>query len=116
AVRTKRRTPVLVALASAAGILLAGVTIIRVSTDTGELVIKSSDPGIEITVKRNGKAVEELTLKQGDNRMSVYSGDVEVVIKGANADAYEIKNNRITVRRGDRPVVEIEHKLAALGG
>src|SRR5262249_32978324 len=42
---------------------------------------------------------------------SVYSGHIEVVLKGANADEFVLKNNRITLKRGDKRVVEIERKV-----
>jgi Leucine-rich repeat (LRR) protein len=103
-----RRNRVLVA-AFAAAILLAGIVTIRVATDKGELVIKA-DEAVEVTIKRNGKPVEDLELKRGDNVTSIYSGDIEVVLKDADPDEFVIKNNRITLKRGDKPVVEIERK------
>src|SRR5262249_30984763 len=56
----------------------------------------------------------ELTLKQGNNATTVYSGEIEVILKGSNADSFEVKNNRITLRRGDTMVVEIVPKAATL--
>jgi serine/threonine protein kinase/Leucine-rich repeat (LRR) protein len=104
----RRRRVLLAAVAAAAMILLAGITI-RIATDKGELVIKA-DESVEVTIKRNGKPVEDLELKKGPNVTSVYSGDIEVVLKGANADEFVIKNNRITLKRGDKPMVEIERR------
>jgi serine/threonine protein kinase/Leucine-rich repeat (LRR) protein len=99
----------LLLVAAAALILLAGITTIRIATDKGELDIKA-DESVEVTIKRNGKPVEDLELKEGRNVTTVYSGDIEVVLKGANADEFVIKNDHITLKRGDKPVVEIERK------
>jgi serine/threonine protein kinase/Leucine-rich repeat (LRR) protein len=107
----RRRRALVAAFAAAAMILLAGITTFRIATDKGDLVIKT-DESVEITVKRNGKPVEDLELKTGENVTRVYSGDIEVVLKGANADAFVVKNNRITLKRGDKLVVEIERKVA----
>src|SRR5262249_35819337 len=60
------RRRVLVAAFAAAAVILAAITIISVSTDKGELVIKA-DSAVEVTIKRNGKPVEDLELKKGDN-------------------------------------------------
>ena len=83
-------------------------------TDKGELIIKSAEANVEITVKRNGKPVDDLVLKKGDNAYSVYSGEIEVVLRGTNADSFVVRNNTVTLKRGDDWVVEIERKgLAA---
>jgi serine/threonine protein kinase len=105
----KRRRVLVAVVGAAALILLAGITTVRIATDKGESVIKA-DESVEVTIKRNGKPVEDLELKKGRNVTSVYSGDIEVVLKGANADEFVIKNDHITLKRGDKPVVEIERK------
>jgi serine/threonine protein kinase/Leucine-rich repeat (LRR) protein len=108
----RRRRVLVAAFAAAVVILLAGIITIRVAGDKGELVIKA-DESVEVTIKRNDKPVEDLKLKKGDNIVSVYSGDIEVILKGANADEFLVKNNHITLKRGDKLVVEIERKAVA---
>jgi hypothetical protein len=93
--------------------LLAATVVVRIATDKGELVIQSPDPNVKITVKRNGKPVEELELIAGESNVRVRSGEVEVILKGASIDKYEIKNDRFTLSRGDKPVIEITRKALA---
>jgi Leucine-rich repeat (LRR) protein len=105
----RRRRRLLAAVLAAAAVLLAAVIVIRIITDNGELVIES-DGSVEVTIKRNGKPVENLLLKQGKNTVSVYSGDIEVVLKRNKDDEYVVKNGRVTLRRGGKELVRIERQ------
>lgn len=84
--------------------------VIQVQTDRGELVITSSVPEVQLVVKRNGTAVRDLTVTTGVETVSVYSGQVEVEIRGANADQYQVRNGKVVLSRGKREVVQIERK------
>jgi serine/threonine protein kinase len=103
----------LIAAIGVAALLLAGAIVVRIATDKGELIIRSPDPNVEITVKRNGKPVEDLEVSSGESNVRVRSGEVEVVLRGAHADRYEVRNNRVILSRGDKPVIEIVRKPAA---
>ena len=81
--------------------------VIRVQTDRGQLII-TSPADLDIAIKRNGIEEKELKLTAGPNDVSIFSGRVEVVIRGANADHYLVKNGKFTLSRNDRTVVDIE--------
>ena len=125
----KRNRTGLIALA-AAFVILAGI-VIHIATDNAELVIVAPDKGIEVVVRKvaeslrdskvagslrdpsSGHGVPGLQLHTGENSVRVRSGEVEVVLTGTNADQYEVGDNRIVLKRGDRKVVEITRREKA---
>lgn len=107
----QRRTPLgrAILLALGAVLLLSGAYVVKIATDRGELVIESSDPGVEVVVKRAGKVYDELELSQGENRTSVRSGEYEVILKG-ETDGLRVENGVFTLTRGEEAVVKITHR------
>ena len=97
------------AIAAAAFVLLAGI-VIRVATDNAELVIVAPEKGVEVSVRQVTSGDKALSLTTGENTVRVRSGEVEVVLTGANADQYEVADNRIVLKRHDRKIVEITRK------
>ncbi|MBI3468873.1 MAG: serine/threonine protein kinase, partial [Planctomycetes bacterium] len=108
----------LTALAAAAAVLFAlGGVVYRISTDRGELVINCHDDAVEVTIKRNGKpVVEGLEVSHGQEKTTVRSGDIEVLIRGDHADDFTVTSNqggqpKFVLSRDGKAVVEIERKL-----
>ncbi len=95
-----------------AAVMLAFL-VIRVQTDRGQVVIQSPSADLDIAIKRNDVEEKELKLIAGSNAVSIFSGRVEVVIRGANADHYQVKNGKFTLSRNDRTIVDIERIEAA---
>ncbi|MCA9145793.1 MAG: protein kinase, partial [Planctomycetales bacterium] len=87
--------------------LLAAALVIKVQTDRGEVVIKSFDPDIEVLVKRNGEAVDEITLDNDPVSTKVRTGEISIEVKGVDPDGVRIKNGKFELTKGERVVVEI---------
>ncbi|HWB11429.1 MAG TPA: protein kinase [Pirellulales bacterium] len=103
----------LVLAAGGLAAMMAAAFVIRVLTDQGELVITSPESEIHATIKRDGQSVKELTLTMGENHVKVRSGNVEVVLMGANAGSFQVtKNEKVTLSRGGSEVVTIERRPA----
>ena len=98
---------VLAAVLGVAAVVVAFL-VIRVQTDRGELLITSPEANLDIAIKRNGVDVKEFKLTAGKNDVSVFSGEMEVVIRGAAADQFRVKNGKFTLTRGGRIVVNVE--------
>ncbi len=97
---------------------LAAAIVIKIS-DRAELVITSPEPGLEVKVVQLADNVDGAlrdpnapiyTLHPGENSVRVRSGQVEVVLTGANADEYEVLGEKITLKRFGREVVEIKRR------
>ncbi|HUG89273.1 MAG TPA: hypothetical protein VML55_00465, partial [Planctomycetaceae bacterium] len=111
--RRRRAVPLVLGVAAAVLLGVAAVFVVRVQTDRGELVIRSSDPGVQVLVKHGGEPVEDWELKQGENRTSVRSGDYEVLLIG-DTDGLSVRDGAFTLTRGGRQVVTIERTRPAL--
>ncbi len=79
-------------------------------SDRAELVITSPDLGLEVKIVQLAQPEQERTLTFGKNSVRVRSGQVEVVLTGANADEYEVVADKITLKRFGREVVEIKRR------
>ena len=101
-------------IAGAFFFILAGVIVIKIS-DRAELVIKSTDPGVEVSVRQLAQPEQDRTLTIGENSVRVHSGQVEVTVTGANADQYEVRNNGVVMKRFGREVVEITRRESVVG-
>lgn len=88
---------------------LAAAIVIKIS-DSAELVITSPEPGLEVKIVQLAQPEQERTLTFGKNSVRVRSGQVEVVLTGANADEYEVVGDKITLKRFGQEVVEIKRR------
>ena len=103
------RKPDLRWIAAAIFFILAAAIVIKIS-DRAELVITSKVEGLEVKVLQLSQPEQERTLTIGENSVRVRSGQVEVVLTGANADEYEVVGDKITLKRFGREVVEIKRR------
>jgi len=99
-------------LAAGAVLLLGAAYVIQIVTDRGVLVIESSDPGVEVLVKRSGEVYDELQLEQGENKTSVRSGNYEIILQ-RETDGLKVVGGVFTLTRGEQAVVTITRKDAS---
>ncbi len=107
-----RRPRVLIATALAVLATVAGfLTLItyRIQTGTGELVIETDDPDIEVIVKRGGQQVTIVNPKTKD-RIELGAGRYELQLAGGGA-GLRLSPDTFTLRRGDKTVVTVRRPL-----
>jgi hypothetical protein len=105
----RRKWPTILVGALAIGALAAvgyfgAPTIYRVATDQGDLVIESNDPRVEVIIKNGAGKVIDHTAKR---EILLKSGEYEidcVIVDGAGEQRFLTR--RLTIRRGDRLVVD----------
>lgn len=105
--RRRRRNGMLVGLATAASLLLAGI--IYVVTDKGTLVIDSADDHIEVIIRRGGQEMQVFDTVTGTKALRLPSGEYEVSIRGKQ-NTYTLDKDRFELRRGTEVVVTVLRK------
>jgi formylglycine-generating enzyme required for sulfatase activity/dipeptidyl aminopeptidase/acylaminoacyl peptidase len=85
-----------------------GGVVIRIATNKGEIVIKTDDPNIAVTV-RDGKGV----IRDGvtDRQIEVTAGDCEVEVK-PSPDGPSLFTKRFQLRRGGKEIVDVAYEVA----
>ena len=105
-------------VAVAAGLLfvaaaLAGLVVYRIQTDTGEVVIETTDKAIEVVVTRGGEFVTIYDPKSGQ-KLILRSGTYELELKGKPTglklvlDGGSASPQKVTLKRGDVVIAKIE--------
>ena len=94
----------LVGLLGLAGYFFAP-QIIRVVTNQGEIVIDTKVDDVKIEVVENGQVVRVVDLAT-ENSIEVHAGKYEIRPMGT-ANQVEIKNNNLTLTRGETEIVTI---------
>ena len=102
------------------GVIITAAAIIYVKTDNGTLVIKTQDPNARILVKRDGKEIQTIEVKQyvdvGDTheakpgngvriQVNLRSGDYEIELLGSGT--LQLSKNQVTIRRGHSDSIQI---------
>ena len=93
-------------LAAGAGSL--GLITYRIQTETGELVIESDDPDIDVIIKQGGKQVTIVDPKT-NNRIELNTGRYELQMAGGG-DGLKLSTDSFTLKRGDRTVVTVRRE------
>ena len=104
----------LLAGAWAALLLLAvamGV-VITLQTGSGQLVIETASPDVEVRVLKAGQPHRQLTIKQKAQSLRLGAGEYEIEIVSA-ADGLEIENGIYTLKRGETWLAKIVHRRDA---
>jgi hypothetical protein len=96
---------VLLALLGWAGYQLAPV-VIRIATDKGEVVLRTDDPDVEVTVRQHGKVVEVLDRKTRQ-KVELPSGEYEAAVDG-DRQGLRLSATTFTLRRGATQIVSVE--------
>lgn len=96
--------------------LLAGV-VIHIMTDSGELIVKSPNDNVQVTVRHlSGEPAKDIELTKGHGHVTLRSGRYEVIITGDDVDQFNITPNLVTLSRGDEKIVTIERKATGAAG
>ena len=104
----ERRRP---RLATATAILaflvagLLGVSVYRIATDDGELVIRTENEDVDVVVSKGGKVVKIIDTKSGKH-VTLNSGDYELALKNGK-DELKISPVKMTVKRGETVLATI---------
>jgi WD40 repeat protein len=77
----------------------------RIQTQTGELVIESDDPNIEVIVKQGGQRVTIVDPKTKDS-IELKAGRYELQLAGGG-DGFKLSTDAFTLKRGDKTVVTV---------
>ncbi len=108
--RTSRRRPWLAVVVVLAALLpLAywfGPTVIRITTNKGELVIETDSPGVEVSVRHNGATLVD---RSRDRHFVLSAGDGEVDVYEP-ASGLRLLTRKFTLRRGGSEVVSAQMK------
>ena len=85
--------------------------IIRISTDQGELVIKTENKDVTVKVSGDGGDVRVLDASTGAS-FDIRSGEFTITAVGKDGKTeFEVVPNQLTMRRGGREVVTVTQKL-----
>jgi WD40 repeat protein len=101
---------VLLAALGGAGYLF-GPTVIRIATDRGEVVLRTDDPGVEVTVRQGGKVVVILDRKT-QQQVELPSGEYEVALNG-DPGGLRLSATTFTLKRGATRIVTVERQPVA---
>jgi WD40 repeat protein len=102
--RPRGRLVVAVAAGLLAALGLAGA-VYRIATDTGELVIETVDPNVEVVIKQGGRQVSIVDGRTNWN-INLRSGRYELELAGGK-EGLALSANEFTLRRGDRETVHV---------
>ena len=80
----------------------------RIQTATGELVIESDDPGIEVIVKQGGKRVTIVDTKTS-HRIELKAGSYELQLAGGG-EGLKLSTDTFMLKRGDKTVVTVRRE------
>ncbi len=83
----------------------------RIQTATGELVIESDDPSIELIVKQGGKQVTIVDPKTS-NRIELNAGQYELQLADGG-EGLKLSTDSFTLKRGDKTVVTVRREPRA---
>ncbi|MEX0819427.1 MAG: protein kinase [Pirellulaceae bacterium] len=93
--------------------LAAGI-IIRIATDNGELIVRAEEDA-QVLVRRNGTTVRQLEVEKGNHTVTVRSGNYELELK-TKSDELMISRNAVSIKRGERVVVHVQHRPKSVSG
>jgi WD40 repeat protein len=110
--RRRHRTVVAVAAGLLAAVL-GGLAVYRVATDKGELEIRTDDPDVQVVIEKGGNQVTVLDLKT-KQKIELRSGEYTLQL-GKGASDLRLSTDRVTLSRGDRPIVEVRRLPATAG-
>ena len=103
-------------MAAAAVLLVAvgmmfGPQVVRIAMNKGQIVIKTDDPNIEVTVKEGGATLLDRT---SGRTITVAAGEhqLEVTVKLPGEDAIQFRTDQFTLTRGGNKIVDVGLELA----
>jgi serine/threonine protein kinase len=99
--------------AGAAAVLLvvAGVVLVRIATDKGDLVVETDDPNIKVVVSQGGKQVA-IVDTQTKREVRLASGTYEIEL-ARGGEGLRLSTDKFTLTRGGREIVRVRRELVA---
>src|SRR5262249_40431591 len=80
---------------------LLGLTVYRIATDKGELVITTESDDVKVVITHGGKVVDVIDTKTGKEiRLTLRSGEYELELKGA-PEGLKLNINKAKLTRGE---------------
>ncbi len=83
----------------------------RIQTETGELVIESDDPSIDVIIKQGGKQITIVDPKS-KNRIELKAGSYELQLAGGG-EGLRLSTDSFALKRGDKTVVTVRREPRA---
>src|SRR5262249_27228792 len=84
---------------------------LRIRTPTGELIIESEDPNIEVIVRQGGQQLTIVDPKT-NNRIELNAGRYELQLAGGGP-GLNLSTDTFTLKRGEKTVVSVRHQAPA---
>jgi eukaryotic-like serine/threonine-protein kinase len=88
------------------GVTVAGVSVYRIQTDKGELVITTESDDVEVIIKQGGEVVRVIDTKTNKS-ITLRSGNYELELKGA-PKGLKLNIDKATLTRGETVLAKIE--------
>ncbi len=88
--------------------IIVTAIVFRLQTDKGELIVECDVPNVEVVLLKDGIPHQELSLRQGQTSLSVFSGKYEIKIPSAS-DSIEVTADKFTISRGAKIIAQIRH-------
>jgi dipeptidyl aminopeptidase/acylaminoacyl peptidase len=85
----------------------APAAVYRIQTDSGELVITTDNPDVEVVVRQNGKVVRIVDTKTG-KEVKLDAGLYELDLKGP-AEGLKLSVEKTTIRRGETVLASVTY-------
>jgi hypothetical protein len=97
-------------------IVVAWLTLIvySIQTPTGQLVIETDDPNIEVIIKQGGRQVTIIAPKTKD-RIELNVGNYELQLAGDH-HGLRLSTHSVTLTRGEKEIVKVRHEPAPRAG
>jgi serine/threonine protein kinase len=98
-----------------ASLLLAVIAmgvVITLQTTSGQLVIETASPDVEVRILKAGEPYRDLILEQQAETLRLGAGEYEIEII-SNSDGLLIENGSYTLRRGETWLARIIHQPSA---
>lgn len=88
------------------GLLAIAGFIFKISTDQGQLVIQSEQPGVVVSINQGDKEVDRLEVQAGpDNQLTLRKGTYSIRIEGASELA--LSDKVVTIGRGETKTIGV---------
>jgi hypothetical protein len=92
------------AVPAVVGAVAYSITIVRIATNTGELVVETSDPNIDVVVKQDGRVVIDDRPK--DRKFVLAAGDGVIEFRDPDTGVV-VKTEQFRIERGGKAVVSV---------
>ena len=90
------------------GAVAAAVVVYRIQTDSGELIISTDNPDVEIIARQGGKEVTILDTRT-KKEFTLNEGTYDLELKGQD-DGLKLVPAQVTIRRGDTVLATVTQK------